>query len=530
VPAHHPDATASRPHDITTVVRLPLVVWFVLAGACTPRTRRPPDDTLVVLIEAAMTTADPRYAINGLDRKLSHLVNPGLTVVDSPTLAPQLALASKVEHVDELTWEVTIRPDAKFSDGSAVTAADVAGTYRELIAPDSESLFHKGMAERFSSIEVTGERTVRFHLKGPLATFMTDIDFGIVSYRDGKPESGRTLGAGAFVVREITSSHVLLDANPHHFGTKPKTPHVEIKFVRDGAARLLMLVGGSADLIQNAARPDLLEDVREKPRVKLEAGPSVFLTYLLINNTDPLFQDRRVRQAIAMAIDRPAIIAARFGGRAQLATGLLPATHWAYAKDARHWDHDVARARQLLDEAGFRDPDGDGPLPRFSVVYKTSSDAFRVAVAGVIAAQLADVGIDVEVRSFEFATFFADVKKGTYQLASMQTAEITEPDFYYTYFHSSWIPSAQNPDGYNRWRYRNPEVDRLTEAGRREVDVDKRRALYGEVQRIVALDVPIVPLWHEDNVVLSNVDVQGFTITPNARLIGLRDAWKTRQK
>ncbi len=504
---------------------------------CARVSRHTPDDTLVVLIEAAMITADPRYTINGLDNKLGKLVHVGLTVVESPSQEPELALASKIDRIDDLTWDVSVRPDAKFSDGSPVTADDVAGTYRELISPDSESLFHKGFAERFTAIDVTGDRTVRFHLKTPLATFVTDVDFGILSYHHGKPESGKSVGAGPFMVREITSTHVLLDANPYYFGPAPKTPHIEIKFVRDGAARLLMLVGGSADLVQNAARPDLLDDIRGRPRVKLEAGPSVFLTYLLINNTDPLFKDRRVRQAFAMAIDRSAIVAARFGGRARLATGLLPEAHWAYAHDAKHWDHDVVAAKQLLEEAGFHDPDGDGPLPRrtptgvpFKVVYKTSSDAFRVAVAGVIAAQLGSLGIAVEVRSFEFATFFADVKKGTYQIASMQTAEITEPDFYFTYFHSSWIPTAKNPDGYNRWRYNNPEVDRLTEAGRRELDHEKRKAIYGEVQRIVSLDVPIVPLWHEDNVVISNEDVRGFTITPNARLVGLRDTWKLPQK
>jgi peptide/nickel transport system substrate-binding protein len=273
-------------------------------------------------------------------------------------------------------------------------------------------------------------------------------------------------------------------------------------------------------------RLDLIDDVRDRPRVQIASAPSVLLTYLLLNNTDPLLRDVRVRQAIALAIDRPAIIDAKFGGRAVLATGLLPPGHWAYAADVPHWNRDVARAKRLLDEAGLRDPDGDGPAPRAHLVYKTSSDAFRVTIARVIAAQLADIGFDVEVRSFEFATFFADVKKGSYQLASMQTGEISEPDYYYMYFHSSRIPDAKNPDGGNRWRYVNADVDRLTEAGRHELDRDKRRAIYGEVQRQVATDVPIVPLWHEDNVVLSNVDVQGYAITPNARLIGLRQAWK----
>jgi peptide/nickel transport system substrate-binding protein len=257
--------------------------------------------------------------------------------------------------------------------------------------------------------------------------------------------------------------------------------------------------------------------------VRIGSAPSVYLTYMLLNNADPILKDRRVRQAIALAIDRPAIIAAKCGGRARLAAGLLPETHWAYAHGMRSWDHDLARAQQLLDEAGYPSRGGR----RFSLVYKTSADQFRVAVARVIAAQLATVGIEVDVRPFEFATFFADVKKGQYQLASMQTADITEPDYYFTYFHSSWIPSEANPDGYNRWRYINADVDRLTVAGRRELDLGKRKTIYDEVQRIVAEDVPIVPLFHEDNVVLENIDVHGYTITPNARFVGLRDAWKT---
>ncbi len=498
-------------------MKLWLVVIAVAIG-CSPRHRRTPDDTLVVVIEASMASSDPRHAISNYDGKLSKLVHVGLTAVDTVSLVPRLELATKVQRAGDLAWDIEIRPDAKFSDGSPVSAEDVAYTYESMLAKDSDSLFHRGFSERFSRVEVTGPSSVRFHLREPLATFETDIDFGIIS-RNGK-------GAGPYVVNELTSSHALLDVNPHYYGATPKVPHVEIKFVRDASARLLMMVGGSADLIQNGVRLDLVEEVKDRPRVQVTSAPSILLTQMLLNNLDPLLDDVRVRQAIALAIDRPAIIAAKFGGRARLATGLVAPGHWAYEPDVPRWNHDVARANQLLDEAGLRDPDGAGPKPRARLVYKTSSDAFRVTLARVIAAQLAEVGLEVEVRSFEFATFFTDIKKGAYQLASMQTSDITDPDFYFTYFHSSRIPDATNPDGGNRWRYRNARVDELTQAGRHELDRAKRMAMYSEVQRLVAGDVPTIPLWHEDNVVLSNVDVQGYAITPNARLIGLASAWK----
>lgn len=525
----------SRHHVITLVL---------LAAACEPTRRRTPDDTLVMVIESAMTTADPRFAVSSWDSKLTRLVTTGLTVVESPTLEPELYLAAKLEPVPTLVpvsiptvvagrivplitavaiegvaWDVTLRDDARFSDGSPVTADDVVYTYETVLSPSSKSLHHKGFTDRYAAVEALGPRRVRFWLKQPLATLRSDLDFGIVS-RSG-------LGSGPFVLRELTSTHALLDANPHFFGAKPRTAHLQIKFVRDAAARLLMLVGGSADVIQNSVRMDLIEEVRTRPRVKIDSASSVILTYMMLNNADPRLADPRVRQAIALAIDRPALVQAKFGGHAKLATGLLPPQHWAYHGDVPRWDRDLARARRLLDEAGHPDPDGDGPRPRFSLVYKTSSDAFRVSIARLIAAQLAEIGIDVEVRSFEFGTFFADIKRGAYQLASMQSAELNEPDYYFFYFHSSRIPDAANPDGGNRWRYRNPEVDRLTELGRRELDVAKRKAIYADVQRLVAAEVPIIALWHEDNVVLTNIDVSGYRITPNARLVGLASAFKT---
>lgn len=470
-----------------------------------------------------MKGADPRYAISNYDGKLGKLVAPGLTSVDTPDAAPRMELAAAIDRKDPLTVDVTLA-DRVFSDGQPVTADDVVRTYQSVLSDACSSLYQKGFKERYASLEALDPKHVRFHLLQPLATFVTDIEFGIISWHGVPPGEchPKVIGAGPYTLRELTSTHVLLDANPR-YPTPPKLPHVEIKFVKDDSARMLMMAGGSVDLLQNA-RPDLVDDIAARPRVKVQSAPSVLLTYMLLNNDDKVLRDHRVREAIALAIDRPALVAAKFGGRAVLATGLLPPIHWAYNPDVPRYGRDLPRARQLLDEAGYK-PGPDGV--RLHLTYKTSAVAFRIGLARAMAAQLAEAGIAIDVRPFEFGTFFADVKKGNYQLATMQSSEITEPDFYYFYFHSSRIPDAKDPDGGNRWRYRNPEVDRLTEAGRAELDRDKRKAIYAQVQRIVAQDLPIIPLWHEDNVALSNQDVQGYTIVPNARFVGLIGASKS---
>lgn len=499
--------------------------------ACGARTRRTPDDTLVVLIPNVIRDLDPRFAITNWDMKLSRLVAPGLTSIDEPTLEPRLELAESVERIDDVTWDVVLREDARFADGRPVTAADVVFTYESTMAEATGSLYAKGMSERFEKVEAVGERRARFHLKHPLATLMSDLDFGIVPARSEAEgvrfPGGGVIGAGPYRVVRVDDEDALLERNPHYFGPRPQSERLHVRTVRDANARTLMLVGGSADFTQNTLRLDLVDDVSERPRLEADSGPSAILTYMMMHNEDPVLSDVRVRRAIAHALDRERIVEAKFGGRAVLATGLLPPSHWAYHGQVERYPHDPDKARALLDEAGYPDPDGPGGQPRLRLTYKTSADQFRLAIARILARQLAEVGIEVEVRAFEFGTFFADIKKGNYQLASMQTADITEPDFYYAYFHSSRIPSKKDPDTGNRWRYRSARVDELTERGRQVIDREQRIAIYAEVQEILAGELPIVPLWHEDSVVVRNVDVTGYVMYPSGRLAGLASTAKS---
>ncbi|MEO6776181.1 MAG: ABC transporter substrate-binding protein [Kofleriaceae bacterium] len=489
------------------------------ACGCDARRHRTPDDTLVVVLPDHAVTVDPRFTLSNYDAAVSKLVALGLTTVSTANGEPALALAASIDPVDPVTIDITLAR-ARFSDGSPVTADDVARTYQTVADPACGSLYSKIFRDRWRLVEALDPDHVRIHLVRPLGTLRSDLEFGIVSFHGAPPGACRlpeVIGAGPWVLKELTPYHARFDANPY-FALPPRLAHLELRFVSDAAARILMLVGGSADLLENAVRPDLVDEVAARERVHVATGHSLLLTYMLLNNDDPVLSDLRVREAIALALDRQAVIDARFEGRAVLATGLLPPTHWAYNPDVPRWTRDLPRARALLDAAGYRaGPDG----VRLRLTYKTSADAFRVAIAHVLAAQLAEVGIAVEVRPFEFATFFADIKRGSYQIATMQTTPITEPDFYFAYFNSSRIPSDEDRDAQNRWHYRNAELDRVTAAGRHELDRDTRKKLYAEAQRLVARDLPVIPLWHEDNVVLTNVDVQGYEILPDGRFAGL---------
>jgi peptide/nickel transport system substrate-binding protein len=504
---------------------LALVVLGCALG-CAARTRRTPDDTLVYVVDTNLLELDPRWVVGSLETKVSRLLAPALVSVDQESLEPRLELAESVTAVDPLTWDVTVRDGVLFPDGQPLTARDVVYTFTTTLDPAMKGTQFRMFNERLTRVEQLDERRARFHLKEPLATFVTDLDYGIVQASEAQRHGGRwsggvVVGAGAYRLASLRIGEAVLERNEHYWRGRPPLRRVIFRTLSDTNARLLVLVGGSADLTLNGVRLDLLPRVAEKPRLKVATGPSALLTYLMMKNDDPILADRRVRQAIALAVDREKIVRGKFGGRARLATGLIPPGHWAYEPDVARWDHDPARARRLLDEAGHPDPDGAGPRPRFTLAYKTSNDGFRVSVARLIAQDLADVGIAVDLRSFEFATFFADIKRGNYQLASMQTGEIAEPDMYYTFFHSSRIPTPELPDLANRWRYRSAEADQLIEAGRHELDRVARRTIYVALQRLMATDLPVIPLWHEDNVAVMNRDVEGFELVPTARIFSI---------
>lgn len=488
----------------------------------------------MVLIEQPPISIDPRYCIGGYDFKVSRLVYAPLVSVDNDRLEPQMELASAVEPVGT-DWRITLR-DAQFSDGKKVTADDVLYTFETLRDPKTggaAARMRKSFADNgLTTVDKIDDATVIARFTKPCATFITDLNFGILERpRAGAKKDDEPIGAGAFVLEKRDGETWYLKRNIHYYKGAPPVKRLVFKTIRDDNSRLLALVGGSGDLTQNTISQLLIDAVAENPRLKIETDKSSVYSYIGLNMEDPILRDPRVRRAIAYAIDRKTIVHTTLHDRAVLATGMLPTFHWAYDGDVERYDFDPEKAKKLLDEAGYPDPDGDGPLPRMTLVYKTSNNKLRVAISSVIVDQLARVGIAVELRVAEFATFFADIKKGNFQMFSMQIPEIAEPDLYIQFFASFRIPTRDNLDaGGNRTRYRNLDVDRLIEAGRHELDRARRKSIYGEIQKILARELPVVSLWHEDNIVAMRREVSGYKILPTAQLSGLDAVSKSKSK
>ena len=510
---------------------LPLLA--LAAAACS--VGRVPDDEVVVLIEQPPASIDPRYCIQASDFKVSRMVYAPLVSTDTQTLEAKMEVAEDVHAVGN-DWEIALR-DARFSDGKPVTSDDVAYTFEAMLDPACAggacARFRRSMHNAgFERLEIHDAKHLTAHLSHAHAPFITDLNMGLLERPPaGTPKDAMPRGAGAYIFAQRRGETWILDRNPYYYGGAPKIRRLVFKTIRDDNSRLLALVGGSGDLTQNTISQLLIDAVAEQPRLKVQSAPSSVYSYLLVNNDDPILKDVRVRRAIAYAIDRATIIHTKLHDRAIAATGMLPTFHWAYERDVPTYGFDPEKAKRLLDEAGYPDPDGDGPAPRFTIVYSTSSNKLRVAIATVIAEMLRKVGIGIDLRVNEFATLFSDLKKGNFQLSLMQIPEISEPDLYINFFHSTRVPTRDNLDaGGNRERYRNPEVDRLIIEGRRTLDRPGRKRVYSQIQKILAGDVPVISLWHEDNIAAMRKNVDGFVMLPTAELSGLDKVYKTKSR
>jgi peptide/nickel transport system substrate-binding protein len=276
---------------------------------------------------------------------------------------------------------------------------------------------------------------------------------------------------------------------------------------------------GTIDLVVNDVTPDIVAELEQEGRLRLVRAQGTDYAYLGLNLRHPLLAKREVRRAIGYALNRDAIVTYLRRGLASIASGIIPPTSWAVAPGVFQFRHNSDIAKRLLDEANLPDPDGDGPLSRFVLTLRTSvSEMYRLQGAA-IQHDLAQVGIAVDVRSTETQTLFADLNRGNFQMYTAIFVGITDPDMLRRVFHSSQQP----PVGLNRVFYQNADVDRYIEEGARATDEPARRDVYAQAQRIIADDVPYIPLWHRTNVAVFQPGLDGVKLSPIADFTFLKD-------
>ena len=501
----------------------PLVMLLAGVVGCRDRTSAATPQ-IVVGIAVGPTNLDPRVGSDEASQRVHQLLYTSLVRLDDQLqVVPEVA--ERLEARDATTYVAHLRDGVRFHDGSALDAEDVAYTFRSFL--DKAFLSpRKGAYAQLASVDVEGPRTVVFHLKEPFASFPVNLVMGIVP--SGTPAGAPSrIGAGPYrFVRMQSDDRVELAPNADYFEGPPRNGGVVLRVIPDDTMRGLELRTGSIDLIVNDLAPDIIRTLQREDRMQVVTAPGLDYAYVGMNMRDPLLADVRVRRALGLAINTSAIIEHLRRGLAVPATGIIPPMSWAYAADLRPAPYDPTAARRLLDEAGFPDPDGAGPLPRLTLTLKTSTAEFVRLQAAVIQQDLARIGVAVDVRTHEFATLYADVLKGRFQLFTLQWVGVTDPDMLRRVFHSTQMP----PAGFNRGFFSDPQVDTLIDAATTGADAATRKAQYVDIQKRVFDAAPYVSLWTKVNVAVAQPWVHGVHLTPQASFATLRNVSKTTER
>jgi peptide/nickel transport system substrate-binding protein len=492
----------------------------VLAGLAGCSGTQPPARTVTMVIESSPTSLDPRIGVDGQSEHIASLIFDSLVHKNAHfNLEPWLA--TSWETPDPVTYRFHLRTDVHFQNGQPLRAADVKYTL-DTMRNGAVITAKAGALARIDHVDAPDAATVVIHLKQPDAALLWNLSdgaFGVVPVGSGRDFAFHPVGSGPFrFVSQMQDDEVVLARNESSWQPAPAIARIRFAVVPDAITRALELEKGSADVCINCLTADMVYALGKRTNLQVESGPGTNLNYISFNTQDPVLRDVRVRQAIAYAMNRPLIIRSLWRDRARMAESLLPPQHWAWTGDVEQYPFDPAKGNALLDAAGWKRDKGG---IRFHLAMKTSTDETSRLLAMILQQQLRDIGIALEVRSFEFATFYADVSKGAFQIYTLRWLGGNEdPDIFRYAYDSRMFP----PHGANRGRYSNPTLDALIREAGMSDDQAQRRADYVKVQQILAAQLPSINLWYLDAVLVHTRRLANIQISSSGNFDFLRTA------
>ncbi len=456
-----------------------------------------------------------------ISRVYSGLVQPNENLEMIPDIADSWTFSE-----DGLVWTFRLRKDVRFHDGTPLTSADVKFTYDAIMHPDYTGIRQSDF-KSVDRIEAPDPYTVVFYLKEPYAPLLSHLTYGILPkhifektpIKDMKenPANFEPIGSGPYkFVDWQRGQHIILEANEDYYGEGPYIEQIIIKFYQDEQVMLAALEKGDIDYM-GSIPPDDIERVKAEHADRLEfvEVPANGYTYIGLKQTHPIFSDVRVRKALMYGLNRQAIVDEILRGYGTVMNANIPPVSWAYAGDELEpYEYNPEKAKQLLEEAGWVEgPDGirvkDGQRLSFTLITDSGSKLYE-SILMVVQEDWEKIGVEMKPEFLEWSVLcsqYLDVAK--FEAYMLGWSLGLDPDFY-IFFHSESAVDDQGVlRGFNDVEFKNPDLDRLLEEGRRVMDQEERKRIYIEAQKIINDQLPYVFLYTRNNVAAMNKKVKG---------------------
>ncbi|NCN41379.1 ABC transporter substrate-binding protein [bacterium] len=480
-------------------------------------TKKGPDSStaLRVALSSAPATLDPRKATDATGMRLCNLLFQSLVRVDSDLNVVGDA-ASDWSYKDKV-YTFQLKSGLQFHNGRPLTKEDLLFSFEEF--KSSLSPFSSAFApiQSVEVVEKDGGFVVQVKVDQYSAKFLSS-DLPVLKLLPKKETlemkdnfGDRPIGSGPLKIESVEVQNIRLKRVEKLPEGSKLFENFVFKVIKDDFTRSQKLLKGELDLAIAELPPDMVKRLEKEhsDQLKVYTYPGLSMTYILLNLKDKILSDQKVRKAIGQAIDRDQVIEYKLQGLGQAATSLLTPNNPFFNKDLVNAKHSPEEAGKVLKTLG-------------TLSFKTSSNPMAVDHGKVLANQLEKSGLKVNLQSFEWGTFYNDVKTGNFQMATMKWVGAFDPDIYRIAFHSDELPP-----GRNRSHYQNKKLDSLLESAFRIEDLERRKRAYLEIQRIIFEDDVIIPLWYETQAAILDKNLDGFEPSALSDYFGILKISKT---
>ncbi len=483
-------------------------------------------DTLIEGTIGEPSILIPMLAGDSASHSVAGLIFNGLVKYDTDlSVIGDLAESWDISS-DGLVITFHLKRGIKWADGVEFTADDVMFGYKTIISEKTPTAYSEDF-KQVKKAEVIDKYTFRVTYEKPFAPALSSWASNVVilpkhllEAKDiTKIDFGRNpIGMGPYKLNKWTAGQELvLDSNRDYFEGRPYIDHYIYRVIPDSATLFLELQAGGVDMmgltpIQYTKQTD--NDFFRKNYQKFRY-PNFAYTYMGFNLKHPFFKNKRVRQAIAYAIDKSEIVDVVLFGLGSPSTGPYVPNTWPYNPNVKRYEYNPEKAKQLLKEAGWKDTDGDGILdkdgkPFEFTIFTNMGNSLRMNTATIIQWRLAKIGIKVEIRALEWSTFINEfIDKRRFQAVILGWSIGLDPDQY-----DIWHSSKTKEKEFNFVSYSNPEVDALLEKGRRTFDIAERKKAYFRIQEILADELPYIFLYVPDATPIVHARFKGIKPSP----------------
>jgi len=480
-----------------------LVVFLSLFGSFK---KESPKDTLVIILDSRPETLDPRKAVSANGMRLVDLVfNSFVKRDEKGHLQPDLAKSWKLEG---LTWVFSLKPDLKFSNGRKVLKEDILYSFNEF--RENSSFKHS-----FKNIDsVTVEENpwvVKVTLKKFQAPFISS-DLPVIKIlpkkesQQAKSFKKLPFGTGEWSVVKNNFREILLKKNSSPLSNQP-IQFLSFQIIRDSLTRTQKMLSGEVDLAPSVLPLSQLKKFKNKDFSVLST-PGFSTTYLLLNLKQPLLKQKEVRKALSLALNPKEIIQYKLYGYAESAQSFINPHDFFFNQSLKTQSYSLNQAKQIIKKLG---------LEKTRLSLSSSNNANTRVKAKVLASQISQTGLKVSLQSNDWGTFYKDVGQGAFDMALMKWVGVRDPDIYRIAFHSD----NQAPQGRNRSFYNDESLDTLLEKGLVEKDPLQRKFIYNKIQKHIAEEMIVIPLWHDMEISVIKKNIENYKIRSNGDFLSL---------